>query len=185
MLSASSTDWNLDEYQQLQLPHPDHPEDGHTDVVYRVHLQGDHLVSGSADRTARVWNLKTRRLLYPPLVGHTGSVLVVQLDAAAQCEVIFTGATDGNVMVWRFSTGALIKTIAGAHAGSILSLHFDQRYLVTGGRDGKIKLWNRHYLKVDDTDVPECAVRPTGGNGYQEYSLLATFDGHHAAVNGL
>ena len=185
MLSDSSTHWNLDGHQQLQLPHPDHPEDGHADVVYRVHLQGDHLVSVSADQTARIWDLRIQRSLHQPLIGHTGSVIVVQFDAAAHYDVIIAGDTDGNVMVWRFSTGEAVRTIVEAHDESVLSLHFDHRYLVTGGRDRKIKLWNRHSLDVNNTDIPEFAVRPAEGDRYQEYGLLATFDGHDKAVLAL
>ncbi|USW51697.1 Putative WD40/YVTN repeat-like-containing domain superfamily [Septoria linicola] len=142
MSSPPITDWNLDSHRQLQLPHPDHPEDGHTDMVYSVHLQGDHLVSVSADDTARIWDLRTQRSLQPALIGHTGSVLAVQFDATDDNDVIITGATDGNVIIWRFSTGEAVKTITGAHHESVLCLNFDKRYLVTGGRDKKIKLWN-------------------------------------------
>lgn len=185
MSSDSSTHWNLDSYQQLQLPHPDHPQDGHTDVVYGVHLQGNHLVSVSADHTARIWDLETQRLLLPPLIGHTCSVVTVQFDAAPHNDVIITGDTNGNIIIWRFSTGEALKTIGEAHYETILALHFDERYLATGGRDRKIKLWNRRALDVNAADVPEFAVRPVGGDGYPEYSLLATFDGHTAAVNAL
>lgn len=185
MLFDSRTHWNLDGHRQLQLPHPDHLEDGHTDVVYGVHLQGDHLVSVSADQTVRTWDLSTRRSLHPPLIGHTGSVLVVQFDAVAHYDVIITGDTKGNVIVWRFSTGEAVRTIVEAHNGNVLSLHFDHRYLATGGKDKKIRLWNRHSLDFNSTDVPKFAVRPPEGDRYQEYSLLATFDGHHAAVNAL
>jgi len=184
MSSDLSTPLNLDQYQQLQLPHLDHLEDGHTDVVYGVHLKGDHLVSVSADHTARVWDLKTQRLLYPPLIGHTGSVTAVQFDAAAG-DVIITGGTDGSVIIWRFSTGEAIKTISRAHHETVLCLHFDHRYLVTGGKDGKIKLWNRQPLDAGHTDVPQFAIAPAEGDRYQEYSLLASFDGHDAAVNAV
>jgi F-box and WD-40 domain protein 1/11 len=177
----SSRHWNLDEHRQLQLPHPDHPEEGHTGIVYGVHLQGDHLVSVSADNTARIWDLATQRSLLPPLVGHTGSVTAVHSDAAE--DVIVTGDTNGNVMVWRFSTGEAIKTIAEAHYETVMSLHFDRRYLVTCGRDGKIKLWNRRSLDVTDDDVPKFTVTPTERDRYKEYSLLASFEGHTAAVN--
>jgi len=175
----------LDGHKKLQLPHPDHPEDGHTDVVYGVHLRGDHLVSVSADLTARIWDLETQRTVHPPLVGHTGSVTAVQFDAAADQDVIITGDTNGNIIVWRFSTGGRIKNIADAHHETVLSLHFDHRYLVTGGRDGKIKLWNCQSLEVGNNDVPQFAVGPAEGDRYQEYSLLATFDGYHAAVNAV
>lgn len=185
MSSDPDTHWNLNEYQQLQLPHPDHPEDAHTDAVYGVHLQGDHLVSVSADDTARVWDLKTQRLLHPLLVGHTGSITAVQFDAAAHSDVVVTGDTVGNVMIWRFSTGEAVKTITKAHNGTVLSLHFDQRYLVTGGKDGKVKLWNRRPLHVNHIDIPAFAARPSEGDRYQEYSPVATFDGHNAAVNAV
>jgi F-box and WD-40 domain protein 1/11 len=182
MSSDPSKSWNLDEYQQLQLPHPDHLDDSHTDVVYGVRLQGDHLVSVSADHTVRVWDLRTQCLLYQPLVGHTGSVISVHFDAGAHSDVIITGDTSGNVMIWRFSTGEAVKTISKAHHETVLSLHFDHRYLVTGGKDGKIKLWNRHAMDVNHADMPTFAARLIAGDQYQEYSLLATFDDHHAAV---
>lgn len=186
MSSESSAFPDLHEQRQLQLPHPDHPEDGHNDVVYRLHLQGDYLASVSADQTARIWDLKTRRLLHPPLIGHTGSVVSVQFDAAPQSDVIITGGTDGNVMIWRFSTGELIKTIVEAHNETVLTLHFDQKYLVTGGRDTKIQLWTRHALDTTHASVPSYAVPPPETDGtYPAYSLLATFTDHHAAVNAL
>lgn len=185
MTSTPNTRWNLDHHQQLQLPHPDHPEEGHTDVVYSIQLQGNHLVSASADHTARVWDLKTQRLLYPPLTGHTGSITAVRFNAAAHEDEIITGDTDGNVMIWRFSTGEAIKTFTRAHKGTVLSLHFDHRYLVTGGKDKKIKLWNRRAVDVDHADVPRFAVKPTESDQYQGYSPLATFDGHDAAVNAV
>jgi F-box and WD-40 domain protein 1/11 len=185
MSSDSSTHWNLDEYQQFQLPLPGHPEDGHIDVVYGVHLQGDHLVSVSADKTVRVWDLDAQRPVHPPLIGHTGSVTAVQFDPAAHNDVIITGDTNGNVMVWRFSTGEVIKTIAEAHHETVLSLRFDDRYLVSSGKDGKIKLWNRQNIDINHPDVPQFALKPAEGDRYQEYSLLATFDGHQAAVNAV
>lgn len=185
IIALLDSNMDLDEHQQLQLPHLDHPEDGHSDVVYGVHLQGDHLVSASADKTARIWDVRTQCSLHPPLIGHTGSVIAVQFDAAANNDVIITGDSRGNVMIWQFSTAEAVKTIAEAHFLSVLSLHFDQRYLVTGGKDGKVKLWNRHALDVNNADVPDIFIRTTEGDRYQEYSLLATFDGHRAAVNAL
>ena len=179
----TSTHWNLDEHRQIQLPHPDHPDDGHTGAVYGVHLQGDHLVSVSLDQTARIWDLRAQRSLCPPLVGHTGSVIAVQFDVTE--DVIITGGKDGNVTVWRFSTGEVVKTISEARHESVISLHFDQRYLVTGHRDGKIKLCNRHSMEVDHFDVPAFAIRPAEGDRYHEYSLLAVLEGHGTSVNTL
>lgn len=48
-----------------------------------------------------------------------------------------------------------------------------------------IKIWNRHSMDVNHVDVPEFATRSPEGDRYQEYSLLATFNGQVAAVNAL
>ena len=57
--------------------------------------------------------------------------------------------------------------------------------LVTGGRDGKVKLWNRPTLDANSDEVPQFAVRPVESDRHEEYSLLATFVGHDAAVNAV
>ena len=185
MTSNPSTRWDLDAYRQLQLPHPSYTQEGHTDVVYKIHLQGDHLLSASADHTVRVWDLRTQRTLYPPLTGHTGSVTSVQFDAAAGNDVIITGGIDGNVMIWRFSTGEAIKTITKAHNRTVLTLDSDERYLVTGGMDKKIKLWNRNLVDANHADVPPSAIKSAENDQYPAYSLLANFEGHDAAVNAV
>ena len=48
--------WNAGRYRSFQLPHKDHPEDAHTECVYTIQYLGRHLVSGSRDRTLRIWN---------------------------------------------------------------------------------------------------------------------------------
>jgi len=108
----------------------------------------------------------------------------VQFDSAPRADAIIT-ASEAEVLVWRFSTGEAVKKLEAAHDGGALALHFDHRYLVTGARDGKIKLWNRHSLDVNDADVPDFITRPARAGGFPMYSLLATFEGHEKAVLAL
>ncbi|PGG96457.1 hypothetical protein AJ79_09582 [Helicocarpus griseus UAMH5409] len=202
--------WNKGHFVNFQLPHPSHPEEGHTECVYTMQFSSKWLVSGSRDMTVRVWDLETRRLRGEPLIGHTKSVLCLQFDSSAEEDVIISGSGDQSVIVWRFSTGERIHEIANAHEDSVLNLRFDKRYLVTCSKDRLIKVWNRRGLSPMDKDYPKyfngsgvqypsyiidtSMVSPSMleaqlANGQiqslEPYSLLMTLEGHGAAVNAI
>lgn len=154
--------WNAGSYQSFQLPHRDHPEEAHGECVYTIQYIGNYLVSGSRDRTLRIWDLETQRLVREPLTGHTGSVLCLQFDNRPKEDIIISGSSDTDVILWRFSTGEMLKKIAQAHRESVLNLKFDERFLVTCSKDKTIKIWSRHELQPGDADYPVKGV-PRGG----------------------
>ena len=133
--------WSAGRFTNFQLPHPNHPEEAHTECVYTIQYSGKYLVSGSRDKSIRVWNLDTLRLIHPPLVGHSASVLCLQFDERPDQDIIVSGGSDCRVILWRFSTGRIIKEIDKAHSESVLNLRFDDRYLVTCSKDKTIKVW--------------------------------------------
>ncbi|KAL6717621.1 hypothetical protein ACLMJK_005536 [Lecanora helva] len=153
--------WDTGQYKSFQLPHRDHPEDAHTECVYTIQYSRKYLVSGSRDRTLRIWDLDTQRLVRAPLQGHTGSVLCLQFDDDEKEDLIVSGSSDESVILWRFSTGQMIKKLAGAHKESVLNLKFDERFLVTCSKDKTIKIWNRRQLRPGDRDYPQ----KSGSNG--------------------
>ena len=202
--------WAMGHYTNFQLPHPSHPEESHLECVYAIQFSGKWLVSGSRDRTVRVWNLETKRLRYPPLVGHLKSVLCLQFDPSPTEDIIISGSSDRDVMIWRFSTGEKIHEIPSAHIDSVLNLRFDERFLVTCSKDRSIKVWSRRPLTPMDKDYPKVHKGPGVtypsyiidtneihpevleadiANGRIQtlppYSLLMTLDGHQAAVNAI
>ncbi len=154
--------WNAGSYKSFQLPHRDHPEEAHSECVYTIQYIGNYLVSGSRDRTLRIWDLETQRLVREPLTGHTGSVLCLQFDNRPNEDIIISGSSDTDVILWRFSTGKMLKKIAQAHRESVLNLKFDERFLVTCSKDKTIKIWSRHELQPGDADYPVKGV-PNGG----------------------
>lgn len=203
--------WNAGLYQSFQLPHRDHPEEAHGECVYTIQYIGNYLVSGSRDRTLRIWDLETQRLVREPLTGHTGSVLCLQFDNRPMEDIIISGSSDTDVILWRFSTGKMLRKITQAHRESVLNLKFDQRYLVTCSKDKTIKIWSRHELQPGDADYPVKGV-PRGGKcpsyildlrdcgGPQDmenyftpeqrkplkaYTPLMLIDSHGAAVNAI
>ncbi|OAL23757.1 hypothetical protein AYO20_10903 [Fonsecaea nubica] len=202
--------WTKGRYTTFQLPHPSYPQEAHTECVYTVQFYGKWLVSGSRDKTLRVWDLETRRLRGKPLSGHSQSVLCLQFDPTEKEDVIISGSSDASVIIWRFSTGQKIHEIPSAHEESVLNLRFDHRYLVTCSKDRRIKIWNRKLLTATDKDYPQ--VRRGGqarvpsyivntaemepsllearlANGsiraLKPYTLLLTLEGHSAAVNAI
>ncbi|KAI9675497.1 MAG: hypothetical protein M1829_003301 [Trizodia sp. TS-e1964] len=207
--------WNKGAFINFQLPHPDFPEEAHRECIYTIQYSALHLVSGSRDRTVRVWDLDRRRLIRT-LVGHQASVLCLQFDESPEEDVIISGSSDTAVIVWQFSTGQLIKRIENAHRESVLNLRFDKKHLVTCSKDKTIRVWSRKSLRPTDRDYPlpqnlaqsvgavlpqyiidleeynllaKCHRLPDPwtreSSSLPPYSLLITLEGHGAAVNAI
>lgn len=202
--------WINGRFTNFQFPHPSHPEEAHRECVYAIQFSKNWLVSGSRDKTIRVWDLETKRLRYPPLVGHAKSVLCLQFDPSPSEDIIVSGSSDQNIFIWKFSTGEKLHEIIAAHDDSILNLKFDHRYIVTCSKDNLIKVWNRQELSVTDENYPR--IHHGASVTYPEYivdvnsmssavleaelasghiqslapfSLLLSISGHGAAVNAI
>ena len=202
--------WSKGRFTNFQLPHPQHLYEAHTECVYTIQFFGRWLVSGSRDKTLRVWDLDTRRLRGKPLHGHSQSVLCLQFDPTEEEDVIISGSSDTSVIVWRFSDGQKIHEIPQAHTESVLNLRFDKRYLVTCSKDKLIKIWNRRELSPLDPNYPrvnskseakipsyiidlstidpsqlEAKLANKQIKSLAPYTQLMVLDGHAAAVNAI
>ena len=194
--------WEAEKYTNFQLPHPNHPEEAHEECIYTIQHSGKYLVSGSRDRTLRIWDLDTRRLVRPPLRAHVGSVLCLQFDADPDEDLIVSGSSDATVVLWKFSTGQIIQRLRKAHRESVLNVRFDKRVLVTCSKDKTIKIFNRRAMSPGDLGYPDLSHSvnpvPTYLNNYgfnpapsaglhvrQPYSMIGCLEGHGAAVNAV
>ncbi|RYP66021.1 hypothetical protein DL771_008002 [Monosporascus sp. 5C6A] len=194
------SNWVRGRYTNFQLPHPDYLDEGHNECIYSLQYNSQYLVSGSRDKTIRIWDLHTRRLIRPPLKEHTGSVLCLQFDSDPLEDLIVSGSSDSDVILWRFSTGQVLQRLQRAHKESVLNVKFDKRILVTCSKDKTIKIFNRVPLRPGDLGYGEVnAVNPVPINlrnyGFSSpldqrpikppYTMIGCLEGHGAAVNAV
>ncbi|TKX23304.1 WD domain-containing protein 18 [Elsinoe australis] len=182
------SNWNEGRYKNFQLPHPQFQDEMHDECVYSIQYSGDHLVSGSRDRTLKVWDLNTQRCLRTLAGQHEQSVLCLQFDPDPEQNIIVSGGSDSYVVIWNFATGEVIKRMTTAHRESVLNLRFDNRYLITCSKDKTIKIWNRRTVRSDDRIVPHLLRNQYALDApvdLEPYTLLGTLQGHGAAVNAV
>ncbi|KAL1675040.1 WD40-repeat-containing domain protein [Schizophyllum commune] len=117
--------------------------EGHTDGVMCLqfnenltHPAFPVLITGSYDRTARVWNLETGLELHV-LRGHTRAIRALQFDEYK----LITGSMDCSLKVWDWRRGTCIRTLFG-HTEGVVCLNFDSNILASGSVDSTIKVWN-------------------------------------------
>ncbi|EAQ83741.1 hypothetical protein CHGG_10145 [Chaetomium globosum CBS 148.51] len=192
------SNWERGRFVNFQFPHRSHPEEGHEECVYSLQFNSQYLVSGSRDRTIKVWNMKSRRCLRT-LAKHKGSVLCLQFDSDPEEDLIVSGSSDSDVIVWRFSTGKPIQILKNAHRESVLNVKFDKRILVTCSKDKTIKIFNRKPLRHGDLGYQEVDPVPVNLKNYgynlpmapddfpviPAWTMIGSLEGHSAAVNAV
>ncbi|KAJ1309824.1 hypothetical protein OPQ81_006589 [Rhizoctonia solani] len=116
---------------------------GHTDGVMCLqfnerlsHPSFPVLITGSYDRTARVWNMETG-LEVQCLKGHTRAIRALQFDAAK----LITASMDHTLKVWNWRNGTCVRTLEG-HTEGVVCLNYDSNVLASGSVDTTVKVWN-------------------------------------------
>ena len=116
---------------------------GHTDGVMclQFHEALSHpsfpvLISGSYDRTVRVWNMDTGEQLHC-LMGHHSHVRALQFDEVK----LITGSMDRTLKVWDWRKGHCIRTLTG-HSEGVVCLNYDSNVLASGSVDSTVRVWN-------------------------------------------
>jgi serine/threonine protein kinase len=115
---------------------------GHSSLVRSAAFSpdGKTLVSGSGDKTIKLWNLLTGEQIRT-LPRHSDSVSSVAISPDGKTLVSSSG--DKTIKLWNLETGEEIRTLPG-HSDSVSSVAIspDGKTLISGSWDKTIKLWN-------------------------------------------
>jgi WD40 repeat protein len=116
--------------------------EGHISDVSSVAYSPDgaHIVSGSDDKTVRVWDAQTGKLL-AVLEGHSGSLNSVAFSPDGAH--IVSGSYDKTVRVWDAQKGQELAVLQG-HSSWVRSVAFspDGAHIVSGSDDKTVWVWD-------------------------------------------
>ncbi|KAH9386152.1 F-box and WD-40 domain protein 7 [Nematocida major] len=110
----------------------------HKGCVWTFEYVNNVLVTGSTDRTAKIWDVFLG-VCIKTLAEHTSTVRTLLIAE----EYVITGSRDSTIRVWCMKTGACKHVLAG-HTGSIRDLARvpGKPYIISGSYDGSSILWN-------------------------------------------
>lgn len=122
---------------------------GHAGEVNTVAItpDGKNIVSGSDDKTVKVWDLNSRTLQHT-LRGHQDWVYSVAISPDSK--TIVSGSKDKTIKLWNLATGKQIHTLRG-HSSYVNSVAIspDSTTIASGSYDKTVKVWHLRTGKVD------------------------------------
>jgi len=101
---------------------------------------GKYLISGSSDKTCRLWNLATGSCIRI-FEGHTSGVNTVTVTPDSK--YMISGSTDGTCRLWNLATGDCIRIFEGhTHSVNSVTVTPDGKRLISGNWLGTIRFWD-------------------------------------------
>lgn len=119
--------------------------EGHTGGVSCIQFDQSRIVSGSHDKTIRVWNIKTNSpWSVMTLTGHSGEVRCLHLEG----DRVASGSTDHTIKVWdldiqpAWSSIACKVTMVG-HQDTVRCIQMSnaKQRVISGSYDATLKVW--------------------------------------------
>uniref|UniRef100_A0A6U6G463 Uncharacterized protein n=1 Tax=Odontella aurita TaxID=265563 RepID=A0A6U6G463_9STRA len=106
-----------------------------------VDLSGGLAVGCGSDKTCRVWNVRTQRMIHQ-LAGHSHKINCVRLFHNEK--EIITGSADRSLKVWDVSRSTYRQTTTMRHSSTsnCIDVSSDALTSVSGHMDGGIRFWD-------------------------------------------
>ncbi len=117
---------------------------GHSESIYAIAFtpDGRHVVTGSGDRSVKVWETATGKELktFAGTAGHQNLVLGISISPDGS--LIASGSSDNTTRIWDFPSSSPLRTLPGSARTATLAVSPDGTRLAGGGSDGMLRIWN-------------------------------------------
>ncbi|WP_280234896.1 WD40 repeat domain-containing serine/threonine protein kinase [Nocardia cyriacigeorgica] len=147
------------------------PFTGHTDMIVTAafHPDGGRLVSGSWDKTIRIWDVSTGQQIGPALTDHGDYVDAVAISPNGT--TLASAGWDATIRLWDIDTGAPIgPPLTGDQACHAVAFGPDGTTLVSG--DSTVRFWNvERHIELPSGNL----IEPIAAAGVE--SVAASPDG--------
>lgn len=120
---------------------------GHGDSVNALAVTPDsnRLISGSSDKTIKVWSLETAKELFT-LIGHTDWVNDVAVTPNGKC--VISASSDHTLKVWDLKTRKIIASFTGESSINCCAVAPDGVTIVAGEESGRL-----HFLRLEGMEA--------------------------------
>ncbi len=99
---------------------------------------GSRVVTGSSDKTARIWNTKTGEIIHP--LPHEAWISAVAFSQDGS--MVVTGSGDKTARIWNTKTGEIIHSLPHEAWISAVAFSKDNSMVVTGSDDNTACIWS-------------------------------------------
>ena len=132
---------------------------------------GCYIISGSNDKTIRIWDAETGAAVGKPLVGHTYCVASVAYSPDGRH--IISGSNDKTIRIWDAKTGAAVGKPLEGDTYNVSSVAYspDGRHIISGSWDRMIRIW--------DAGTGAAVGKPLGGHTDCVSAIAYSPDGRH------
>ncbi|XP_050406729.1 F-box/WD repeat-containing protein 7 isoform X2 [Patella vulgata] len=109
---------------------------GHKEKVTALESNGQIIVSGSDDKSLKIWNIQTCKCLHS-IEAHSDTITSIKLKD----RLIVTACADGSIRLYDATTGRECLSFIG-HAGSVDHITLVNQYIISAGTDKTVRVWS-------------------------------------------
>ena len=143
--------------------------EGHKEDVRSIIVNDGKIISGSDDKTIKIWDINTGNLIKTlpdkscsisifsspertvTQTVHPSNILLDKVTSlAANNGKLVSGSHDTTVNIWDLNSGEVLWTLAG-HNSPVHSVAIDDKKAISVGYDEKMEIWDWQTSKLIDT----------------------------------